>query len=149
MAESPRGYAVRVDISAELARVWRALTVSAHMKRWCSENSQIAAREGGSFRASLDRHKEMQAHIDIFEPMRRLRLIHMPEPGIESSESAIVDELFIEERDGETIVRALGSGFLRSPHYDALMRQYQAGWRLALARLKVYLEKRLDEAPPK
>lgn len=145
MADGPRGYAIRIDIQADGRRVWRGFNESPHLARWCSDGAATSARAGGSFRAALDRHREMLAHIDIFEPPRRIRLIHLPAAGAESSDSARVDDILFEARTTETIVRVLGSGFLANPHDDALLRQYRAGWRLALARMKVYLEKHLDE----
>jgi len=43
--------------------------------KWCSPNAQIRAQKGGLFRASVDRVTELEAHIDVFDPGRRLRLI--------------------------------------------------------------------------
>ena len=61
-------------------QVWRALTEAAQLTRWCSPQAQIRARQGGLFRASVDRVTEFEAHIDVFEPPRRLRLIYLPAP---------------------------------------------------------------------
>jgi len=58
--------------------VWRALTEAEHLARWCSPGAQIRPQQGGLFRASVDRVTELEAHIDVFEPARRLRLIYLP-----------------------------------------------------------------------
>jgi uncharacterized protein YndB with AHSA1/START domain len=144
MAERSRGYALRIDINAEPARVWRALTEGALLARWCSANARISARAGGSFTASLDRQHELIAHIDVFDPPRRLRLIHLPSAAVPESESATVDDLMIEWRPPETVLRVLGSGFSEAQAHARQLRDHQAGWRLSLARLKIYLEKGLD-----
>ncbi len=144
MPERSLGYALRIDIHAEPGRVWRALTDCALLARWCSADARISAHAGGSFTASLDRQHEFAAHIDLFEPPRRMRLIHLPSAGAAPSESATVDDLMIEWRAPQTVVRVLGSGF-SAAHADARqLRAHEAGWRQSLARLKVYLEKRLD-----
>ena len=40
----------------------------------------------------------MLAHIDVFLPGRRLRLIHLPSPALPAGDSAIVDDLMLEPR---------------------------------------------------
>lgn len=144
MPERSRGYALRIDIHAEPARVWRALTDGALLVRWCSPNARISGRAGGSFTASLDRQHEFVAHIDLFDPPRRMRLIHLPSAAVPESDSATVDDLMIEWRPPESVVRVLGSGFSEAPAHSRLLREHQTGWRRSLARLKVYLEKGLD-----
>lgn len=144
MAERTLGYALRIDIDADPDRVWAALTVDAKLARWLSSNARVSAREGGSFRGSVDRETELLAHIDVFAPARRLRLIHLPPPNQPPMESAIVDDLLLEPRDGLTVIRVLGSGFPREAPFDRLAQRQQVGWRLSLARLKVYLEKNMD-----
>ncbi len=73
MSDKERGYAHRVDIRAGTQQVWRALTEAEQLKGWCSPDAEIRARKGGLFRASVDRVTELEAHIDVFEPGRRLR----------------------------------------------------------------------------
>ena len=144
MAERTLGYALRIDVEADPGRVWSALTVDTKLARWLSSNARIAPREGGSFRGSVDRETELLAHIDVFAPGRRLRLIHLPPPNQPPMESAIVDDLLLEPRDGLTVIRVLGSGFPRVAPFDRMAQRQQVGWRLSLARLKVYLEKNMD-----
>src|SRR5438477_203755 len=96
MADSTRGYAHRIDIAAEPTSVWGALTSSEALSRWCSPAAEIAPRAGGSFRASVDRVTEFEAHIDIFEPARRLRLIYLPSAAIPLTDSTIVDDFILE-----------------------------------------------------
>ena len=107
MAGHTRGYAQRIDVAADLQRVWRALTSTEELARWCSPQATISARPGGLFRASVDRVTELDAHIDIFEPGRRLRLIYLPTPELPPSESAVVDD-FILDAEGEGTVMQIG-----------------------------------------
>ena len=78
MSDRERGYAHRVDIVADASQVWRALTDTEQLTRWCSPGAVISARQGGLFRASVDRVTEFEARIDVFEPERRLRLMYLP-----------------------------------------------------------------------
>ncbi|MCU0760949.1 MAG: SRPBCC domain-containing protein [Steroidobacteraceae bacterium] len=148
MPERTLGYALRIDVEAGPERVWSALTTDAKLARWLSSNARIAAREGGSFRGSVDRETEVLAHIDVFAPARRLRLIHLPSPALPAADSAVVDDLLLEPRGAHTVLRVLGSGFPSAPPYVDAFRRHQAGWRLSLARLKVYLEKNMDGGAP-
>lgn len=146
MAGRTLGYALRIDVDADPARVWSALTTDAKLSRWLSSNARVSAREGGSFRGSVDRETELLAHIDVFAPGKRLRLIHLPSPALPAGDSAIIDDLLLEPRGAQTLLRVLGSGFPQGAPYEASLRRHQAGWRLSLARLKVYLEKHMDIA---
>src|SRR5579862_3697366 len=104
MAGHTRGYAQRIDVAADLQRVWRALTNTEDLTRWCSPAATISARPGGLFRASVDRVTELDAHIDIFEPGRRLRLIYLPTPSLPPSESAVVDDFILDADDDGTVM---------------------------------------------
>jgi hypothetical protein len=126
MAEKTRGYALRIDVDADAGRVWTALTDNARLARWMSSNAKVSPREGGSFRASIDRETEM------------------PSPAMPAGEAAVVDDLMLEPRGTSTLLRVLGSGFPAEPAWEPALRRQQSGWRLSLARLKVYLEKNMD-----
>lgn len=144
MTERTRGYALRVDVESDGARVWHALTDPTCLARWCAPDARIRAFAGGSFSASVDRVTELEAHIDLFEAGRRMRLIFLPSATLPASESAVVTEFFLETLPAATVVRVLGSGI---PGDDAWNTQYarlKTGWERAIARLKVFVEKGLD-----
>src|ERR1700761_4110698 len=107
MRERARGSAHRVDIAAEAAAVWRALTGPEHLAKWCSPGAQIRPQKGGLFRASVDRVTELEAHIDVFDPGRRLRLIYLPTQSLPPTEDPIVDDFIIDANAKEpgTILR--------------------------------------------
>jgi hypothetical protein len=145
MGEQARGYAHRVDIAAGVQPVWRALTEAQHLVRWCSPGAQIRAAPGGLFRASIDRLTELEAHIDVFDPGRRMRLIHLPSSHLPPAESAIVDDFILEPAAAGTILRLLGSGIPGTPSWDTQYRRLRTGWRQAITRLKVLVERQLRE----
>ncbi len=141
MSDKERGYAHRVDILAEAGEVWRALTDNQQLARWCSPGADIRARPGGSFRASVDRVTEFEAHIDVFEPGRRLRLLYLPVPDLPRADSVMVDDFILDRVPGGTIVRLLGSGVPATPEWDTQYWRLRTSWQQAMTRLKVFVEK--------
>jgi len=144
MAERTRGYAHRVDITADVKAVWHALTDQDCLTKWCSPAARIRPKPGGSFRASVDRVTELDAHIDVFDPGRRMRLIYLPNAAL--GDSAVVDDFILEPSQDVTILRLLGSGFPDGPEWEAQYRRLRTGWERAAARLKVFVEKTGREA---
>jgi len=130
---------------AETQRVWRALTDPACLTRWCAPDACIRPYAGGSFRASVDRVTELEAHIDVFDAGRRMRLIFLPSATLPESESAIVTDFILEARPAGTIVRVLGSGVPTDEDWDIQYKRLRAGWERAMARLKVFVEKGFDQ----
>jgi uncharacterized protein YndB with AHSA1/START domain len=148
MSDKERGYAHRVDVRAGAELVWRALTETAQLTRWCSPQAEIRARQGGLFRASVDRVTEFEAHIDVFEPPRRLRLIYFPERERSPAQTVRVDDFIIDPAPGGTVVRLLGSGVPASPEWDTQYRRLRAGWQQAMTRLKVFVEQQARTGAP-
>jgi uncharacterized protein YndB with AHSA1/START domain len=143
MRDRGRGYAHRVDIAADADQVWRALTEPEHLAKWCSPGAQMRAQKGGLFRASVDRVTELEAHIDIFEPSRRLRLIYLPTPALPPTEDPIVDDFILDAKEPGTILRLLGSGFPPTVEWNRQYQRLRLGWQQAMTRLKVFTEKQL------
>jgi uncharacterized protein YndB with AHSA1/START domain len=147
MSEKSRGYAHRVDIAADAGRVWRAITEPQSLRRWCSPEAELQPRQGGLFRARVDRVTELEAHIDVFEAGRRVRLIYLPNPALPRADSVLTDDLIIEAVSGGTVVRLLGAGVPGEPEWDTQYWRLRTSWQQALNRLKILVEK-LPEAAP-
>lgn len=145
MSDKARGYAHRIDIAAGAQQVWQTLTHSEQLRLWCSPDAEIRARPGGLFRASVDRVTEFEAHIDICEPGRRLKLIYLPTPGVPPADRAMSDDFILDAVPEGTIVRLLGSGFPTSDAWETQFLRLRTGWSQALARLKVLVEKQLKQ----
>lgn len=141
MKDRTRGYAHRIDVAADVQTVWRALTDPALLTTWCSPRAQIRARQGGLFRACVDRVTELEAHIDVCEPGRRLRLIYLPTGALPPADSALIDDFILEPaRPGGTILRLLGSGVPGAPEWDTQYLRLRTGWQAAMTRLKALIE---------
>jgi uncharacterized protein YndB with AHSA1/START domain len=143
MSDKARGYAHRVDIAADVQQVWLAITETRHLQRWCSPAAEIVARQGGSFRASVDRVVEFEAHIDVFQPGRRMRLIHLPSGSLPPGDSTIVDDLILDPVAPGTIFRLLCSGVPATAEWETAYRRMRLGWQQAVTRLKVFVERQL------
>ena len=141
-----RGYAHLVEVNVPVARVWRALTDPALVRIWMGQEAEIDAREGGMYRVGKRNAGGREAHIDIFEVNRRLRLIYMHSPELPSNESAVVDDFLLDVRkgDGTTSLRILGSGVPEASSWDSMYVKLRMGWERYMQRIKVALE-----SPPK
>jgi uncharacterized protein YndB with AHSA1/START domain len=137
-----RGYAHLVEVHVPVARVWRALTDPRLVRIWAGQEAEIDAREGGLYRIGPRLSGGREAHIDIFETNRRLRLIYLNGPDSPTRDSAVVDDFLLDVRKGEgtTSLRLLGSGVPESPTWDQTYVRLRMGWERFMARIKVTLE---------
>ena len=136
-----RGYAHLIEIDVPVARVWRALTEPGLIRIWSGQEAEIDPRQGGAYRIGK-RSTSREAHIDIFEVNRRLRLIYLNGADSPPSDSAAVDDFILDMRKGQnkTSLRLLGSGIPDAPAWDQAYTRIRLGWERFLARIKVTLE---------
>jgi uncharacterized protein YndB with AHSA1/START domain len=154
MAQHTRGYAHRVDLRADIADVWQSLIEPVRLARWYAPQARVDAREGGSFWMRIDADLTREAHIDIYQPPRRLRLIYMALPGQPSEDTVIVDDFLLHSEVATagkggalTILRLLGSGIPEGKQWDPLYLKLRNGWERGLLRLKVSLEPASSKKP--
>lgn len=151
-----RGYVHRVDIRAEATDVWQALIDPAILTRWYVSNARVDAREGGSYWTRLGPKFEREAHIDIYKPPQRLRLLYMPAAELPDTGVVPVDDFLLDRDEAAsrsagsavTVVRLMGSGIPESREWDAMYIRLRGGWERALLRLKALFE-RSGETTPK
>lgn len=149
MPKRSRGYVHRVDIRAELIDVWQALIDPAIVAKWHVPNARIDAREGGSYWTRVESKLVREAHIDVFMPPRRLRLIYMPQEDLPDDGSVLVDDFLLDVDESAsraaganiTIVRLMGSGVPEEREWDATYMRLRGGWERALLRLKKSFER--------
>jgi uncharacterized protein YndB with AHSA1/START domain len=149
MAEGTRGYAQRVDIRASIETVWQALVDPKILGQWYAPAVRIDARERGIYSVRLDAKHTLEAHIDVFVPPRRLRLIYMPFAGMPDEEAVVVEDFLLDCDEtappeaaaaAVTVLRLLGSGIPDSSAWNPIYQRLRTGWGRALLRLKVLLE---------
>jgi uncharacterized protein YndB with AHSA1/START domain len=146
-----RGYAHLVEVAVPVARVWRALTDPALVRIWSGQEAEIDPREGGLYRIGKRNGGGREAHIDVFDVNRRLRLIYLSGPDTPASDSAVVDDFLLDVRksEGLTSLRLLGSGIPESSTWDSSYVKMRLGWERFMARIKVTLESPPKPKPPK
>jgi uncharacterized protein YndB with AHSA1/START domain len=137
-----RGYAHLVEMDVPVARVWRALTDPGLIRIWSGLDAEIDPRQGGSYRLGNRNDGEREAHIDIFDVNRRLRLIYLKGSDWPAGEGAVVDDFLLDVRKGEgtTSLRLLGSGVPEAAAWDKSYVKLRMGWERWMARIKVTLE---------
>ncbi|HEY2417282.1 MAG TPA: SRPBCC domain-containing protein [Steroidobacteraceae bacterium] len=152
-----RGYAQRVDIHVDIEVVWQALIDPALMAKWYAPGARIDAREGGNYCVRHADDLQREAHIDVFLPPRRLRLIYMPLPDLPDDGAVIVEDFLLDRdagaaraggADAHTVLRLLGSGVPEDSEWHGTYTQLRRGWERALLRLKVLLERPPERSGP-
>jgi uncharacterized protein YndB with AHSA1/START domain len=145
MSSAYRSFAHRVDIDVPVERVWRAFTDSRVLVRWAAPEASIAPREKGRMHLLFGAGVELDAHIDVLVTPQRMRLILLPTPGMPSSDAVIVEDFLFERQKNTTVLRLLSSGVPSAPVWVKYYLNKRRYWELALTRLKVLLEKGLDQ----
>ena len=124
--------------------LWRGLIEPELLALWYGAGARVSPKTGGSYCVRADRDLEREAHIDVFVPARRLRLIYMSPRGLPANDAVVVDDFILDtEADGVAVLRLLGSGFPQDESWDAYYQRLRNGWGQSLARLKVCLEQRV------
>lgn len=148
MSSAYRSFAHRVDIGAPVERVWRAFTDSRLLARWTATGASITPREKGRLHVMFGGNMELDAHIDVLVPSQRVRMILLPTPGMPGSDAVIVEDFIFERGAHNTVVRLLSSGVPQAQAWVTYYLAKRRHWELALTRLKVFLEKGLDQEQP-
>lgn len=146
MSSAYRSFAYRVDIGVPVERVWRAFTDSPVLARWCAQKASITPREKGRMHVMFGAGVELDALIDVLITPQRMRLILLPTRGMPGTDAVIIEDFLFEKAPkAGTVVRLLSSGVPSSPAWVTYYLAKRRYWELALTRLKVFLEKGLDQ----
>jgi len=78
-------------------------------------------------------------------PDALMRLILLPTRGMPTADAVIVEDFLFERGKAGTTLRLLSSGVPSSPAWVTYYLNKRRYWELALTRLKVFLEKGLDQ----
>jgi uncharacterized protein YndB with AHSA1/START domain len=141
-----RSFAYRADLDVPIERVWRAFTDSRVLERWSAPGATVTPREKGRMHVVFGSGVELDGHIDVLVTPQRLRLILLPTPGMPGTEAVIIEDfLFERARPAGTVIRLLSSGVPAGQGWVTYYLVKRRHWEMALARLKVFLEKGLDQ----
>jgi uncharacterized protein YndB with AHSA1/START domain len=152
MRPAQRGYLQSLRCKASAEQFWQALVQPEALKLWHADEAEVDPRQGGRYLYRSRLFGLRRAHIDVFDPRRRLRLVYDPNPAWPPGETVIVEDFLIDTRDtgGEgSQLRLLGSGVPAVLEWNATLRRLQAGWAVAFSYLQRRLESReLDRLAP-
>ena len=145
MSAGYRSFAYRTDIGVPVERVWRAFTDSRVLERWTAPGATVTPREQGRVHIVFGASFEMDAHIDVLVTPRRMRLILLPTRGMPGNDAVIIEDFLFEKNGQASVVRLLSSGVPSAQAWVTYYLHKRRFWELALTRLKVFLEKGLDQ----
>lgn len=146
MSSGYRSFAYRTDIDVPVERVWRAFMDSRVLERWTAPGATVAPREKGRMHVMFGPGVELDGHIDVLVTPQRLRLILLPTPGMPGTDAVIIEDFLFERvKPVGTIIRLLSSGVPAGQGWVTYYLVKRRHWELALTRLKVFLEKGLDQ----
>jgi uncharacterized protein YndB with AHSA1/START domain len=144
-----RSFAYRVEIGAPVERVWRGFTDTRLLSKWCAQGASITPREKGRLHVIFGGDVELDGHIDVLVTSQRIRLILLPTRGMPTSDAVIVEDfLFERSSPSTTALRLLSTGVPSAQSWVTYYLHKRRYWELALTRLKVFLEKGLDQGQP-
>ena len=128
-------------------RVWRAFTDSRVLERWTAPGASVTPREKGRMHIVFGADVELDAHIDVLVT----RAAHAAHPAADARHArhrrGHRRGLPVRTRaEDATVVRLLSSGVPSAPAWVTYYLHKRRHWELALTRLKVFLEKGLDQA---
>ncbi|HEX7154643.1 MAG TPA: SRPBCC domain-containing protein [Thermoanaerobaculia bacterium] len=129
---------VQIEIDADAATVWRALTEGEELKRWFPLDARVRPGVGGGVWMSFGEGAEWESPIEVWEPNQRLGTADRMENAV------IAVDYYLEAKGGTTIVRLVHSGFAADA-WDDELDTLNAGWATFLANLKHYLERHRGE----
>ena len=126
-------------------RVWRAFTDSRVLERWMAAGASVTPREKGRMHVVFGAGVELDAHIDVLVTAQRMRLILLPTRGMprhgRSHRRGLPVRARTEDQRGAAAVERSACRAAWVTYYLNKRRH----WELALTRLKVFLEKGLDQ----
>lgn len=146
MRPAERGYLQTLRCDSPIQQLWQALVQPAALSLWHADETWIEPREGGRYGYRSRLFGVRQAHIDAFEPGRRLRLVYDPNPDWPPAGNSIIVEDFLIDtrsigtRKAQSQLRLLGAGVPPDPEWNRTLRRLQAGWAVAFSYLQRCLE---------
>jgi len=135
-----RSHSETVDVTADVADVWTALSNADSLKKWLIVDGEFAPFVGGGFDMALRDGYQMAGRTDIYLPHRRLRAVISLESGEEPLQSGpITIEFTLRQVEKVTTVMVNVAGIPDSEDWEEYYRLSVDRWSTALVELKTYL----------
>jgi len=135
-----RSHSETVDVAADVADLWTAISNAESMKKWLIVDGEFSPFVGGGFDMALRDGYQMAGRTDIYLPHRRLRAVISLEAGEEPLQSGpITIEFTLRQVEKITTVTVNVAGIPDSEDWEEYYRLSVDRWSTALAELKSYL----------
>lgn len=148
-AATGRDFEMEIDLAADPATVWRALTDPVELTRWFPLQAEVTPGEGGTMSWMWDGAWTWVSRIDRWEVGRHLRLVQdavrpfdvhgKPVDEAIAAPCTLVLDFILEARGGSTRLRLVHSGFGRGTVWDDELDGVAVGWQFELRGLHHYL----------
>ena len=141
MTEPPKTKSidVSVEINADAAAVWHAISNAEELRRWFSLDAALTPGVGGEMTLSWGPDVKGTAGIAVWEENAHLQCVEEWPGDLEPVRVAV--DYTIEAREGSTVLRVVNSGFQAGEDWSDYLDTLDSGWRYFLWNLKVYLER--------
>ncbi|MEZ4424146.1 MAG: SRPBCC domain-containing protein [Gemmatimonadota bacterium] len=131
----PRSVEVAVQIQADPASAWEAISTARGLERWFPLEASIDAGDPGTITLAWGPDARGTARLGAWEEGRRLGWIESHGGDVE-----VTVDLHVEGRAGGTVVRVVQAGF-DAESWDAYLDTLVSGWRYFLDHLAHALER--------
>jgi uncharacterized protein YndB with AHSA1/START domain len=130
-----------IEIAAPVEAVWKALTDAEELMRWFPLDARVTPGPGGAIWFSWGPPYEGESQIEVWDPLRRLKLKDQWRGHAELSDRPqVAMDFTLESAKGNTILRLVHSGFNSTADWDDEFEATNRGWLQELLGLKHYLE---------
>jgi len=147
MTRRDRVFEMSLDIAADPASVWKALTEAEELIRWFPLQADVKPGSGGRIQLSWGELLTGDCNIKIWEPEQRLQMSWFePVDGKADPGRELTVDFLIEGKGGQTTLRLIHSGFGSDDRWDDEYDSISRGWSYELRSLQLYLERHMGRA---
>ena len=132
-----RSHTAALETTSDKSEIWAAITEIEQLKHWLARDGSFSSHIGGSFELDLRDGYTFKGRIDVFVPLRRMRLVVVPSRQEGPLPTGpITAEFVIREDDDQTHLTVTISGIPESEDWEEYYRLSVDRWQQALAELK-------------
>jgi uncharacterized protein YndB with AHSA1/START domain len=132
MKDETRKIELDIEIAADAAEVWRAVSTAEGFTSWFAPEVAVEPGAGGKVYIKWGEGMEGSSRIEIWEPAQHLRIAQDREEGPPPS---MVDYI-LEGKGGTTVLRLVHSGFGSSASFDDEFNSTRQAWPVFLQMIK-------------